>query len=605
MVGITSILGNRRRTVTDLLAKQDRVTALCARVEKMTVRAANPVPPENPQSKLYRETEAKYSEAVRKGLAVAESAALANVSEADGEKAKARRKDAATAFLLLLMGIGVGSFLRAWIKLARHLGVPGYESLSTADGDLPQKEVAGDVREAPETERDELGDVAEGYASARGELLKPFVNDVQEAMRLAVESGKAAGENVHQIGRRLAEVAKEIGEGRGAVVAATEALTAFGYANLRAMQAAGYTHAEWIQLDRPTKREKHAVNMSMGEQPIGTLYPNGQRFPGDPAGGPGECINCLCWLKPTRKEPLKASDQVLAVHVKDYEKHSKTGKVFEVHEHWDKRVKREQPIGPKEVGDKAKELAGNVTWEHGEKEKTEQPKESGNKYADRLRMRRTRAQLISDIKLNESWKDWYDRNEAVMDDVFGSDAHVFKKFLAITSQAATVKSNVGLALKALGQWRRGEEFSGFLDAVKGNLDKERDNLKIETPKISAYIAATHGDTESVVVDRHIVKTLFRTPSDKPTRSQIRKATNIIKELADQLGWKPREIQAALWAASIRRSGKEPQSYDDYIRKLQQSGGLESRIGGYVKRGGGNDRGTGDSRPASGEGSKEV
>jgi hypothetical protein len=202
-----------------------------------------------------------------------------------------------------------------------------------------------------------------------------------------------------------------------------------------------------------------------------------------------------------------------------------------------------------------------------------------------LRVLLTRTALTNAAMTQESWRDWYEEHQETLNEFFAEDAELFQKILAITSQAASVKANVGLALKAYAELKqgidfdarnRGEEKPGYLPAVIGNLNALRDETKVNGQKIGAYMAANEGDTESVVVDRHIARMLFGV--DTPSKAQFAKATKILTAIAKDLGWTPRQVQAALWAASIVQSGKIPESYGNRIRTLHAKGTLRKRIG---------------------------
>jgi hypothetical protein len=196
-------------------------------------------------------------------------------------------------------------------------------------------------------------------------------------------------------------------------------------------------------------------------------------------------------------------------------------------------------------------------------------------------------EALTDAALSQaSWKDWYSEHQETLDDFFGDYAPLFQSILAITSQAASVKANVGLALKAFGQLMRGEDFTGYLPAVAGNLAKLRDDTGPGGQKIQAYKAANEGDTSSVVVDRHIARMLFGV--DTPSPKQFAKAAKVLTEIADKIGWTPAQVQAALWAYSIVQSGKQPESYGNYLKRLESQGGITKRIGGFGERGAGAD-----------------
>jgi hypothetical protein len=218
-----------------------------------------------------------------------------------------------------------------------------------------------------------------------------------------------------------------------------------------------------------------------------------------------------------------------------------------------------------------------------------------NPKRNSLRVRMTR-QALTDAALSQaSWRDWYDEHKEVLDEFFGDFAPLFQELLAVTSQASSVKSNVSLALKAFGQLMRGEDFDdrtrgkekpGYLDAVIGNLNAIRDRTQVGGKKIKNYKAANEGDTMAVVVDRHIASLLFGVKS--PTAAQFAKAEQILTEIAAQIGWTPRQVQAALWAHSIVKSGKTPESYGAYLKKLEERGVVLERIGNLGDRSRGGD-----------------
>ena len=193
-----------------------------------------------------------------------------------------------------------------------------------------------------------------------------------------------------------------------------------------------------------------------------------------------------------------------------------------------------------------------------------------------LRVRLTREALTVAALSQSDWKHWYDTHKETLDDFFGDHADMFQKFLVATSQQATVNGNVTMALKAFGQWVRGEEFTGYLAGVINNLNKIRDNTEVGGQKISEYQRANDGDQNAVVTDRHIARMLFGTTNPSP--AQFAKAKKIITEIAADMGWTPQQVQASLWAASIVKSGKTPTGYADYLKRLEAEDGIHSRIG---------------------------
>lgn len=198
------------------------------------------------------------------------------------------------------------------------------------------------------------------------------------------------------------------------------------------------------------------------------------------------------------------------------------------------------------------------------------------------RIRRTLRELVEAAKGQAAWRDWYERHESLLRELFVEDAELFRRLLAVTSQAASVQTNVALALKAYGQYLRGEPFAGFLEGVRRNLERVRDEVAAEGPKIGAFDAATGGAADAVVVDRHIARLLFNV--QVPNQAQIAAAQRRLSQVAQQLGWAPREVQAALWAFNQVRLGANPESISSYDRYLEQRRGTIAAVRAAFGRG---------------------
>ena len=184
------------------------------------------------------------------------------------------------------------------------------------------------------------------------------------------------------------------------------------------------------------------------------------------------------------------------------------------------------------------------------------------------RIRKTVAELTNAADSMGSWRDWYDRHDQTLRDVFGDDAELFQKLLSATSQAASVPANIGLALKAYRQMFSGEPFVGYLPAVIKNLERVAENVALRGQKISEYGSANEGNADAIAVDRHIAMLFFGTKS--PNRKQVAAAKNRIRAIAERLGWQPREVQAALWAYNQTLLGTAPENVKSYDKLIEAS-----------------------------------
>jgi hypothetical protein len=215
------------------------------------------------------------------------------------------------------------------------------------------------------------------------------------------------------------------------------------------------------------------------------------------------------------------------------------------------------------------------------------------------RIRRTLNELVAAAESQKDWKDWYNRHEQALVNLFGDDAPLFQKILSATSQATGVKGNVTLALKAYDQLLSGKPFEGYLPAVIGNLERIRADQAIEGAKIGQYGEANEGNVDAIAVDRHIAMLFFNTKS--PSKKQIESAKDRIRKIADRLGWEPRQVQAALWAFNQVRLGTDPTQVQSYDTILEARADLIAELRARHQRGEGGSVSPGGDAVQGGEG----
>lgn len=231
---------------------------------------------------------------------------------------------------------------------------------------------------------------------------------------------------------------------------------------------------------------------------------------------------------------------------------------------------------------------------------------------------RTVEDLVNIADVMKSWKDWYDRYEGVLREFLGSDheAQLFQELLSATSQMASVKANVGLAIKAYDQLKSGQPFEGYLPAVIKNLERIRNNEALRGPKISQYGDASRGKEDAIAVDRHIAMIIFDVKSPSP--KQRAQAMEMVREVATRLGWAPREVQAALWAGNQILLGTPEEKIGSYdvelikrgealkqlFRDIQSRNGVVRGEGGSASQVGGSAAGTAEAG-AAGQGAQSL
>ncbi len=179
----------------------------------------------------------------------------------------------------------------------------------------------------------------------------------------------------------------------------------------------------------------------------------------------------------------------------------------------------------------------------------------------------TTEKLLEMYRAGEEGKDWYKYTQGELENHFGTDAPMFVDFLAATSPNASVKSNVALALKAYQQWKSGEDFSGYMPAVKGNLERAVQGIPPSGPKVTSFKANLFGNTEAVTVDRWISRAM-NWKRDSLTPDQYKFIDYNLTQVAKEAGVEPRQIQAAIWKAikdAQGRSGDTGASFEQAIK----------------------------------------
>ena len=120
----------------------------------------------------------------------------------------------------------------------------------------------------------------------------------------------------------------------------------------------------------------------------------------------------------------------------------------------------------------------------------------------RLRMGFER--LMAAAQEMTDWRNWYIEHETLIEELFGTDAKLFRALLAATSQLSSVTTNVPLALKAYQQLKRGEPFTGYMPQVINNLERIRNDQALSGLKISQFGGAMDNSiTDNIAVDQHI------------------------------------------------------------------------------------------------------
>ncbi|MDE3084488.1 MAG: hypothetical protein KGJ37_04605, partial [Verrucomicrobiota bacterium] len=131
-----------------------------------------------------------------------------------------------------------------------------------------------------------------------------------EQLKTSLDEGVKNGESMDKLAARVKAVFNNLSNYEARRIAMTETAAAYGYARNEAMAAAGITHKSWLSNHGPHVRPAHwAAEFEYGSPaqaiPINEPFMVGGEalmYPGDPAGSPGNVINCHC-IQLARKAP--------------------------------------------------------------------------------------------------------------------------------------------------------------------------------------------------------------------------------------------------------------------------------------------------------------
>lgn len=183
-----------------------------------------------------------------------------------------------------------------------------------------------------------------------------------------------------------------------------------------------------------------------------------------------------------------------------------------------------------------------------------------------------------------SWKDWYEGIAQMVQDNFGEYAADYMMFMFGSAVASNSAGTIGTSLNNLERLYAQEEIKG-LPIMKRNIYEILSGLPITSDKIDNFVAAGLGDKNAIPVDMHVWSFInsFPTTKKNPDKKDFDKAKEFVRAVADGLGWDPREVQAAMWAANMLRLGQRPDTYEEYIQKKIDAG-LQKQIQGWRDKG---------------------
>lgn len=193
-------------------------------------------------------------------------------------------------------------------------------------------------------------------------------------------------------------------------------------------------------------------------------------------------------------------------------------------------------------------------------------------------------QIVSEVI---DWTTWYDGISNYVNNIFGEYSEDVLSLLPLSSQRANSATTVAIAINNAEKIYKGEKPGGLAEYY-GYVTDFLQGKGIESNKMYNFFKAITGDKDAIAVDMHVWSIIMGKDPNKDqvnpkNEAEFERAKEFVNLLSAELGLAPREVQAALWAANILRTGGKPDSYEEYFEK-QLKKGLSERIEGWRDKG---------------------
>ena len=193
--------------------------------------------------------------------------------------------------------------------------------------------------------------------------------------------------------------------------------------------------------------------------------------------------------------------------------------------------------------------------------------------------RRRRAKVLGFAMEGEDARFWYERSSLAFYALAGGDRDMADKIVglsAIFSPGTGVDPNTGFMIDALNSYRKGEPIrAGRFPAAMGAKadalmyeNKGWEGIKTNNFNVNLLSGYRPELEQGVTVDMWMMR-VFGYGNDAPTTAQFEFVRNEVAKIAEELGWRPHQAQAAIWTSIKARweSDAVTRKFNDHLRSL--------------------------------------
>ena len=194
-----------------------------------------------------------------------------------------------------------------------------------------------------------------------------------------------------------------------------------------------------------------------------------------------------------------------------------------------------------------------------------------------------RRKILGLTEEGEVGRFWYEQSAQALLDVTGGDkaeADLLAQAIAITSPGTPVSTNMAYAVQAYSQHKAGRPINTgrFTQSMNKKLEALFSGEEWSGRKTNSFYSNIIGfidptKEQAVTTDLWMMKA-FGFNTESPSPKQYDFVEQEVERISDQLGWEPRQVQAAIWVA--KKSQDEGTSPE--VAKYDYSDALKENLG---------------------------